>query len=190
MYDIVKNQLDQFVEYLKSQIVQKKLPDIEFSTEISEGIPEEEIERWTTINKPSLVIMGTGGRSQKEADMLGSVTAEVIDSCRVPIFAIPDKTNVTKPDNIKKLAFVTNFDQRDLICFYKLMDMEVLSKKSVSFICILSSKDSTFQNKLDDFKGYAAKHFPDKNCEYIIISEEELLNHTDETFAQNENKSE
>ena len=89
---------------------------------------------------------------------------------------------MTKPDNIKKLAFVTNFDQRDLICFYKLMDMEVLSKKSVSFICILSSKDSTFQNKLDDFKGYAAKHFPDKNFEYIIISEEDLLNHTDETI--------
>lgn len=184
MYDIVKKQFDDFVEYLKLKISRKEIPNIKFTTEILEGIPEEEIERWTTINKPMLVVMGTRGKSQKEADMLGSVTAEVIDTSRVPIFAIPDKTNVNNISKIKKIAFVTNFDQRDLICFYKLMDMQEFNKKSISFICIDSSKEISFDKNLQDFKKYIESHFKYQTFEYIKISEEDLLKNTDEAISK------
>ena len=57
-----------------------------------EGIPEEEILRYSKEQQPCIVIMGTRGRSQKDVDLLGSVTAEVIERSRVPVLAIPENT--------------------------------------------------------------------------------------------------
>ena len=36
--------------------------------------------------------MGTRGKSQKDIDLIGSVTAEVIERSRVPVLAIPENT--------------------------------------------------------------------------------------------------
>ena len=182
MYDIVNDQLNNFVSYLKSLILEGKLPDVEFSAELSEGIPEEEIQRWTSINKPSIVIMGTRGKSQKEADMLGSVTAEVIDTSRIPVFAMPDKTNVKSIDDINKVGFVTNFDQRDLICFHKLMAIPGFGDKNIMFICLSSSHDSSFNSRLSEFNKYVSEPYKNNNYEYKQVDEDDLRKNTDEVI--------
>ena len=186
MYDIVKSQLDSFVSDLKSQILNGKLPDVEFSAELSEGIPEEEIQRWANLNKPSIIIMGTRGKSQKEADMLGSVTAEVIDSSKIPVIAIPDMTSVNSIKDIVKIGFVTNFDQRDLICFYKLMDIAGIKDKKICFLCLSPSDDTSYNTRLYEFKKYINEHYKDKEFEYINVDEYDLLKNTDE-MIQKEN---
>ena len=39
--------------------------------------------------RPVIIIMGTRGKNQKDIDLIGSVTAEVIERSRVPVLAIP-----------------------------------------------------------------------------------------------------
>ena len=34
-------------------------------------------------NKPEMIVMGTRGAGKKEKELIGSVTAEVLDSCRL-----------------------------------------------------------------------------------------------------------
>ncbi len=40
--------------------------------------------------RPAAIVMGTRGKNAKELDLIGSVTAEVMDGCTTPIFAVPD----------------------------------------------------------------------------------------------------
>ena len=57
--------------------------------------------------------MGTRGKNQKDIDLIGSVTAEVIDRSRTAVLAIPENTPFKQFSEVKRIAFITNFDQRD-----------------------------------------------------------------------------
>ena len=63
-----------------------------YSYVLREGLPEEEIVTFTKEYKPSIIVMGTRGKDQKDADLIGSVTAEVIEMTHVPLIAIPENT--------------------------------------------------------------------------------------------------
>ena len=55
------------------------MPDISFSFITRSGIPEDEILDYSNETNPLLIVMGTRGKSKKEKDLIGSVTAEVIE---------------------------------------------------------------------------------------------------------------
>jgi nucleotide-binding universal stress UspA family protein len=78
---------------------------------LRDGIPEEEILRYAKEYKPQIIIMGTRGRSQKDIDLIGSVTAEVIERSKTFVYAIPEHTPLKTFNDIKKVAFVTNFEE-------------------------------------------------------------------------------
>lgn len=86
-----------------------------FSGIVSEGIPEEVILEYTRSEKPQMVVMGTRGADKKEAELIGSVTAEVLDSCRVPAFTVPDNADPALFSNLKHVAFFCNLDQEDIL---------------------------------------------------------------------------
>jgi len=45
---------------------------------LREGLPEEEIIAYSKEYHPTLIVMGTRGKSQKDMDLIGSVTGEVM----------------------------------------------------------------------------------------------------------------
>ena len=180
--DIVKVQMSKFEANIKNKILKGELADVKFSSEITDGIPEEEIRNWTKVNKPLMIVMGTRGKSEKEIDLIGSVTAEVIDTSQIPVFAIPENTTVKSFSDIKKIGYVTNFDQRDLLGFYHLINMQGLNDKKIAFICLI--KDSNETLKLDRIKDYFLKNFPDNEFEFGVIKEDELLQDTDKYIKE------
>src|SRR5690606_39949146 len=67
-----------------------KFPKVSFTYTLVEGLPEEEIISYSKKIKPTAIAMGTRGKNAKDLDLIGSVTAEVMDGCRTPIFAVPE----------------------------------------------------------------------------------------------------
>lgn len=102
---------------IKEKVASGEFPDIKYSCILREGIPEEEILRYAKEQRPKVIIMGTRGKSQKDIDLIGSVTAEIIDRSRTAVLAIPENTPFKEFNEVKRIAFLTNFDQRDLIAF-------------------------------------------------------------------------
>lgn len=100
---------------VKAKVTSGEFPDIKYTCVLREGIPEEEILRYSKENRPRIIIMGTRGKNQKDIDLIGSVTAEVIERSRVPVLAIPENTPFKEFSAVKRIAFITNFDQRDLL---------------------------------------------------------------------------
>ncbi len=91
------------------------LPDIAYSTLLNEGIPEETILEYCRMTRPALVVMATRGKDRKEEDLVGSVTAEVIDSCRVPVLALPENMELVSVESLKKVAYFCNLDRKSVV---------------------------------------------------------------------------
>ena len=106
-----------FKKYIEESIENGTLANAKYEIILSEGIPEDEIIQWSKRNLPELIIMGTRGKNQKEVDILGSVTAEVIDSSKFPVLAIPENSTIKINEDIKKVALVTTCDFKD--CYFR-----------------------------------------------------------------------
>lgn len=85
---------DQSMDTLKAKIKklqsQGSIPDISFETVVAPGMPEEVIEEYCAMNPPAVIVMATRGKEKREEELIGSVTAEVIDHSFAPVFTVPE----------------------------------------------------------------------------------------------------
>lgn len=178
--------LNALSDKIKVKIIAGELPDIKYSCVLREGIPEEEILRYAKGHRPRLIIMGTRGKNQKDIDLIGSVTAEVIERSRIPVLAIPENIALKQLTDIKHLAFITNFDQRDLIAFDSLIKGLNLSQFSVSLIHLSDVKDAWNEIKLGGIKEYFQKQYPQLNIHYDVVKNDDFLEHLDKYIKNNQ----
>ena len=61
------------------------------TTEISEGVPHEEILQYITTHGIDLVVMGTKGRSGVDRVLMGSVAERVVRHSPVPVLTVRDE---------------------------------------------------------------------------------------------------
>ncbi len=170
-----KKDMNELVASLKQKITEGVLPNIKFSFVLEEGIPEEEIIRYSKEHNPVLIIMGTRGKDQKDVDLIGSVTAEVIETSRVPVFTVPEHTTFTKIEEVKHIAFATNFDQKDLVVFDALMKVIRRFGFIVSFVHVATKEDAWNEVKLVGIKEYFKKQYPSLRANYHIIDSSDTL---------------
>ncbi|MDR1679566.1 MAG: universal stress protein [Prevotellaceae bacterium] len=171
---------------LNKSVLSGKLPRVKFTTEIQQGIPEEVILRICEEYNPTIIIMGTRGKDRKENDLIGSVTAEVIERSMVPVFSIPEDSLLEDFADIRNIAFATNFDQKDLIAFEKLMNLLKYFRFKVHFIHLEQNHDAWNEIKLAGIKEYFRKQYPELETDYLLIHDNEILTGLD-AFVKEKN---
>jgi nucleotide-binding universal stress UspA family protein len=176
MQEKVQKDMANFVHRLKQQMKDGEIPNVKFKTIIQEGIPEEEIIRFSKTYKPSMIVMGTRGKSQQNVDYLGSVTAEVIDRSKIPVFAIPEASRIEKMEDIQNLAFIAQFNQKDLISFDKLIRMNSEMNFQVHFLHISNKIDQWDEVSLTGMQDYLQKMYPNLKATYGIIDGQDVFN--------------
>jgi nucleotide-binding universal stress UspA family protein len=170
-----KDDLKKFVDFIREKIKGGEWPDVFFTTVLREGLPEEVIASYCKEYRPNLIVMGTRGKSQKDADLIGSVTAEVIDMVKVPVFAIPEKTPFRNFSEIKKIAFGTSFGQKDFIAFETLC--KIFQPYRVEFhLFHIEHKPNTWNEiKLAGIKEYFAKQYPNIKINYDLVDAHDFI---------------
>lgn len=164
-----REELSRFEQLVREKIARGEWPAVDFEVVFREGLPEEEISFYSKEHKPTLIIMGTRGKDQKDVDLIGSVTAEVLETTKVPLFAIPEKTPFKDLSQVKRIAFGTSFDQKDLIAVDTLF--KILKNYDIEYYLFhVSHKPDTWKEiKLGGIKEYFAKQYPDLNINYELI---------------------
>lgn len=179
IHEEVREKLEKLTSLIDSMVEEGKLPKINYITKLREGIPEEEIIRYARRHKVNLVIMGTRGASQKKLDLIGSVTAEVIDRCRTTVFAIPEKTPIKGFDQIKKVAFLTNFEERDLIALDEFLKRSrPLFKAKISLLHITDEYNKWNEIEIGGIKEYLTKNYEGLEVETSIINDDDNFSST------------
>lgn len=163
----IKSETTRQMEILKSNLLSKmkngELPAVKYSTNIKEGIPEEVVNQYSKEKNPLMIVMGTRSSDIKEQELVGSVTAEVLDTCRFPVFTVPetvDIENVCKPERI---IFFSNFDQDDILALDTMFRLLPVNKMDVTLVRISSKKSSDndiAEKSLNRLKEYCCEHYP------------------------------
>lgn len=174
----VHSDLNALADKIKEKVASGEFPDVKYTCVLREGIPEEEILRYSKEQHPRIIIMGTRGKSQKDLDLIGSVTAEVIERSRTAVLAIPENTPFREFGAVKRVAFMTNFDQRDLIAF----DSFINAWKPFNFVVSLiyladvkEAKDTWNEIKLAGIKEYFQKQYPELEIHYDVVMNDDFL---------------
>jgi len=166
------NNANQEVENLtaaiKKRIAKGVLPNIPFRFELKEGVPEDQILDYCKNNNPQLVVMGTRGK-KIDNEVIGSVTAEVMEACVSPVFAVPYQMSHNSPEDITKVAFLTNFDQKDLIAIDRTISLFNSEKLEIYFIHASERNEPWDEVMLAGIKSYFSGHYPRLKTHYAIL---------------------
>lgn len=178
--------MEKYAEKIRGWIKEGSVPAVKFSTSVKEGIPEEVILEYAREMNPQLIVMGTRGAHKKETELIGSVTAEVLDSCRTPAFTVPENIDIDSLVNLRQVAFVCNLDQQDLIAIDSLYRLFPKLPLEVMLIHIPGKREWSFRNDSvrAEKKGdtatrnlllYCRNHFPGYKFEARTIEVSHLL---------------
>lgn len=157
---IASSHLSKFKEQIKRAQEDGSLPAVRFSTTLLEGIPEQVIQEYCKENHPAMVVMATRGIHKKESDLVGSVTAEVIDSCRTPVFTVPDNYEALGIDKIKRVAMFCTFSNFDVANIRGLMRTFDYPACDFYLVPVSDRPFTDVDRKIDHLRDYLSELLP------------------------------
>lgn len=149
---------------LKKKIAAGQMPDIPFEAQVVEGVPETCVKEYVAEIPTALIVMATRDLAKKGSDVLGSVAAEVIDNCPVPVFTVPDDSKFTNAEQITRCAFFCNVEKQDVTSFRFLMDLFDSPEIEVHLIPVSDLSDSSLRDKMQSLCAQVKSEFP--NCKF------------------------
>lgn len=154
-------EMKSFCKKLDVAIADGTLPSVKYSTVLSEGMPEEAILDFTRESPPELVVMATHDSDKKIRNVMGSVTAEVIDNCRVSVLTWPANLPFNGLAELRRAIFFCNVDQNDLLAmdiFVRMMDFAPLH---VTLVPVTDKAGSKLPGRLKALLQYFRSNYPD-----------------------------
>lgn len=154
-------QMSELAMTLKNKIKHGTIPPVKFSTEIIEGVPEDVITEYAKETKPLLIVMGTRGKGKKEKELIGSVTAEVLDSCRFPAFTVPESAPLAGIDSVRHIVFFSNLDQEDILAMDALYRLLPCISPDVTIVNVPDRKHDKTSNEeaMKRLMQYCHEHY-------------------------------
>lgn len=171
----VQIDMENICTLINRKMASGEFPKVKYDFVLREGLPEEEILAYSKEYRPSLIVMGTRGKSQKDMDLIGSVTGEVIEINKVPVLAIPENVPFSSLDEAKNIAFATSFNQRDLVAFDKFMELIKGYDMHIHLFNISTSKDQWNEIRLTGVREYFKKQYPDADITHTVLDDGDLL---------------
>jgi nucleotide-binding universal stress UspA family protein len=171
----VQAEMDNLCTLINRQMESGELPRVSCDYIIREGLPEDVIALYVQEYRPTLIIMGTRGKMQKDKDLIGSVTGEVIESTKTPLLAIPEGMSYENMQKNARIAFAISFNQRDLIAFDKFVELLKGYDFNVHLFNISTSKNEWNEIRLTGFCEYLKKHYPELTIDFTVLQDGDLL---------------
>lgn len=172
---VINADVENMKNLINRWIIQKEISDVAFTFIVKEGVPEDVILEYCKKNQPNLLVMGTRGKKSTTDDVLGSVTAEILESSTVPVIAVPVNGKYKQPNEVEKIAFLTNFDQKDLIAIDEIISMYKNENLELIFIHTSNKKDKWNEVMLSGIKSYFKNHYPTLKTEYALLNNDNSL---------------
>ncbi len=155
-----KYEMKKFCQRLNEEMKSGNIPTLRYSTLLNEGMPEEAILNFTRQSPPDLVVMATRDADKRSRELMGSVTAEVLDNCRVSVLAWPVSAPFTSLPQLRKSIFFCNIDQNDLLAmdmYVRLFDSAPLD---VTLVPVNEKAGSKLKGRLNALLEYFCRNYP------------------------------
>ena len=172
-----KANMSDFVSKIVEQIKFGIIPPIKFNTHIVEGVPEDSISQFAKQIHPIIIVMGTRGAGKKEQELIGSVTGQVLDTCRYPVFAVPESANIFDVDKLEHVLFFCNNEHEDIVALDALYRLLPNTHVDITIINIpnkITHIVDSFITDETDLLNYCKDNFPRFNVSLRSINLDNL----------------
>lgn len=183
--NIASSRLSVFKRKISEWQKNGEITDIKFSVSLQEGVAEEAILEYCKTAPPELVVMSTRGVSKKESELIGSVTAEVLDSCRVPLFTVPENCTIKSIEGITNLLMICNLDQHDILTIDALMRMFDYPQCSVTLVPAIQRKNSHIKEKIEALASFFNSNYPMAKFNARVSDTNEYRHEIDKLITEN-----
>lgn len=153
--------LQTFCNKLNNYIAAGDIADVCYTTHLSEGMPEEEILSFTRQSPPELVVMSTRDVAKRSRELMGSVAAEVLDNCRVPVLTWPAEREYRSLGELRKCIFFCNVDQNDLLAMDMLVSLFKSAPLDVTLVPVTEKAGNKLPGRMRALTEYFKGHYPD-----------------------------
>lgn len=149
-----------FKENIDSAQKAGRLPDVKYSTLLQDGLAEEVIADYCRRYEPSLIVMATRDKTRKDSDLVGSVTAEVVDSVRVPLFTIPESASSIPPSAVRHIVMFCTMSPHDAASLHKLLEMTRFPSVEFFLLPVPDLVSDTSSDALISLRNYLSRTYP------------------------------
>ena len=172
--------METFLRKLVTHFGKETWNKVETEYIIKAGDARDDILSYAHKNRVMLIVMGTQGKAGSEYDIIGSVTAEIITSARLPVLVIPPDTPEDIAQKFSKILYCTNFDEKDFIAIEKLMRIIRPYKAEVSCLHVSRNEEPVWDlARLEGMKDILRKKYEDKTFQCQLVVGEDVLNEID-----------
>ena len=176
--DINKN-MEALNNRIKSDIKAGLIPAVQYSFKIVEGVPEDAIVEYAKSDPPFLVVMATRSWARKERDLIGSVTAEVLDECRFSVLTVPETADAAVAGTPQQILFFSNLDQSDMLAIDTLHRLFPESASKVTIVNITQRRRFSTERDTDSaamaLADYCSRNFRDYEFETVPIAPKDAI---------------
>lgn len=159
--EVCRKQMGEFEAALREKIKDGVIPPVVFTSEIVEGLPEEVINDYSSSHHPLMIVMGTRGTDKQNRDMLGSVTAEVLDTCRSCVFTVPESLRFRHTDEIREVVYLASSKQQDILALDALYRLLPDTQLSVTLVSLPSKKKPQGDTEaINNLLDYCRNNYP------------------------------
>jgi nucleotide-binding universal stress UspA family protein len=167
--------LKKMKKYLNDKNQPDKGKEVVIKSVLLKGIAEDAIVNYSNLYEPKLIVMGTRGNDHKSTDLIGSVTAEVIEMAKVPVLAIPEDFPYNGLDSIKNVLFATSFEDSD----FKAIDSleRLLKPMGVKIFCthVVPEKSKEWDEvRMEGLKKYIEEKYQETDVECDLLHSEDF----------------
>ena len=170
-----RKKMKELISRLHEEQKKGNIPDLNFKALLEDGVAEDVIKEYCRVSPPALVVMVTRGKDKKGEQLIGSVTAEVLDDCKVPLLSIPENFSFTHLTHIKEVIYLCNLDQQDLMCVDSFMRMFEYPDVTVTLIPSQDKQDKKTKNKLLHLKDYFNITYPTAHFITAILQHKNFM---------------
>lgn len=168
-----------FVEKMKEYAATCGMKPSLIGYEIVPGVPEDEIIQCCEHYQPDLVVMGTHGKGTGITNIMGSVTAAIINRSTYPILAIPEKYTFVGEKNIRNIVYVTDFDESDFVSLRKLMVLTEQLELDIHCVHVGDNPGAWDQVKMEGLMEYFRKAYGKDRVTFSFLQQKNLLDDFD-----------
>ncbi|MGH2664690.1 universal stress protein [Flavobacterium sp.] len=151
---------------------------INLSYVLERGNPVDIILEVAESNHINFIVMGTKGASGIEEVLLGTVAEKVMNSTKIPVFAIPEYCQF-KPLN--KILFLTQFERRHRAVLGKLLHLSGVFNAHINVLEVKSNPIDDEWNTLKDWEY----NYMEERIDFNIIESDDIENTILDTIVKN-----
>lgn len=173
-----QTRMEQLRLKLREQMKLGELPAVRFSTMIVQGVPEESIDRVVKEQNPWCLVMGTRAAHKKERELVGSVSAEVLDTCRIQAITVPESCSLEDMTQVKHITMFSTFSQADFLALDAIH--RIIPPGQAVTVTVVSIPSRRYTHEAEDtanraLSDYCSCHYPNYKFELHTLDRNRVV---------------